>query len=107
MSEMKKFRLINKIEGYSYLVLVFVAMPLKYIFGYAIATKVFGMVHGVLFIAFVYQLVVAAKSVPFTKKETLLYFIASLIPFGSFYTDRLCAQKELEKEVCPAAAEVK
>jgi len=46
MSELKRFRLINKVEGYSYLVLLFIAMPLKYILGYAIATKVFGMVHG-------------------------------------------------------------
>jgi len=102
---MKKFRIINKIEGYSYLLLLFVAMPLKYLFGYAIATKVFGMAHGVLFIAFVYQLAVAAVNVPFSKKESLIFFIASLVPFGSFYTERVCVEKELEKEVCPAAAE--
>ncbi len=107
MSEMKKFRLINKIEGYSYLLLLFIAMPLKYVMGYEIATKVFGMVHGVLFIAFVYQLAVATKRVPFTKRESLLFFIASLIPFGSFYTEKICIQKELEKEVCPATAESK
>ncbi len=106
MSEMKKFRLINKIEGYSFLLLLFVAMPLKYIFGYAIATKIFGMAHGLLFIAFVYQLVMASATVPFSKKEALIFFIASLVPFGSFYTDKLCAQKELEKEACPATAEI-
>ncbi|WP_457598036.1 DUF3817 domain-containing protein [Hydrogenimonas sp.] len=95
MSEMKRFRLINKVEGYSYLVLLFVAMPLKYIFGYAVATKLFGMIHGILFIAFVYQLARAAYGVPFSKKESLIFFIASLVPFGSFYTDRLCGVKEL------------
>lgn len=105
MSDMKKFRLINKIEGYSYLLLLFVAMPLKYIFGYAIATKIFGMVHGLLFIAFVYQLVISSATVPFSKKEAIIFFIASLLPFGSFYTDRLCAKKELEKEVVPATVE--
>ncbi|WP_200763757.1 DUF3817 domain-containing protein [Nitrosophilus alvini] len=97
MKELKRFRFINKVEGYSYLVLVFVAMPLKYILGFEMATKFFGMVHGILFIAFVYQLVKAALSVPFSKKESTVYFIASLIPFGSFYTDRLCAVKEMEK----------
>ncbi len=95
MSELKRFRLINKVEGYSYLLLLFVAMPLKYIFGYAVATKIFGTIHGILFILFIYRLAKAALSVPFTKKETLIFFIASLVPFGSFYTDKLCVVKEM------------
>ena len=98
MSELKKFRLINKIEGYSFIILLFIAMPLKYSFGFPIATKIAGMIHGVLFMAFVYQLLEAMKDVPFNKKETLIYFILSLVPFGSFYTDKLCKEKE------PAAA---
>ncbi len=89
MKELIRFSAINKIEGYSYIVLIFFAMPLKYIFGYPIATKIFGGIHGILFIAFVYQLIIAAKSVPFTKKESFLYFLLSLIPFGSFYTEKL------------------
>lgn len=94
MSELKKFRLINKIEGYSFIILLFIAMPLKYSFGFPVATKIAGMVHGLLFMAFVYQLVESMKEVPFSKKEGLQYFILSLIPFGSFYTDKLCKKKE-------------
>ena len=94
MSELKKFRLINKIEGYSFLILLFVAMPLKYIAGLPIATKIAGMLHGVLFIAFIYQLIVATEETPFTKKEAFIFFIASVIPFGSFYTEKLCKIKE-------------
>ncbi|BBG65732.1 hypothetical protein NNO_1029 [Hydrogenimonas sp.] len=95
MSELKRFRFVNKVEGYSYLVLLFVAMPLKYIFGFAVATKIFGMIHGILFIWFIYQLVKAALKVPFTKRESIIFFVASLVPFGSFYTDKLCAVKEM------------
>ena len=95
MSDLEKFRLINKIEGYSFLILMFIAMPLKYIFGILIATKVVGMIHGVLFIAFVYQLIDSAKKVPFTKQESGVFFIASLIPFGSFYSDKLCSKKKV------------
>jgi len=87
MSELKKFRLINKIEGISYLFLLFIAMPLKYMAGFPIATKIAGMIHGILFIGFVYQLIVATEEVPFSKKEALLFFIASLLPFGSFYVE--------------------
>jgi len=93
LSELKRFRLINKIEGYSFLLLLFVAMPLKYLAGFPIATKIAGMLHGVLFIAFIYQLVVATEETPFTKKEAFIFFLASIIPFGSFYTDRICQAK--------------
>ncbi len=94
MSELKKFRLINKIEGYSFIILLFIAMPLKYSFGFPIATKIAGMIHGLLFMMFVYQLIESMKDVPFNKKEALIYFILSLVPFGSFYTDKLCKEKE-------------
>ncbi|MCF6206311.1 MAG: DUF3817 domain-containing protein [Sulfurovum sp.] len=93
MSELKKFRIINKIEGYSYLILLFIAMPLKYAMGYPVATKIAGMIHGLLFIAFVYQLLEAKTQMQFDKKETAIYFILSLIPFGSFYTDKMLKQK--------------
>ena len=94
MSELKKFRLINKIEGFSYLFLLFVAMPLKYMAGFPIATKIAGMIHGVLFIGFVYQLIIATDEVPFSKKEAFIFFVASLIPFGSFYVEAQCKEKE-------------
>ena len=93
MSELKKFRIINKIEGISYLILLFVAMPLKYSFGYPIATKIVGSIHGVLVFTFLYQIYEAKREAGFTLKETALYTLLSLIPFGSFYTDTLLAKK--------------
>ena len=93
MSELQKFRLINKIEGISFIILLFIAMPMKYSFGYPMATKVVGMLHGLLVFAFIYQIIEAKKEAGFTMKETALYSILSLIPFGSFYTDKLLAKK--------------
>jgi len=93
MSELQKFKFINKIEGISYILLLFVAMPLKYSFGYPIATKIMGSIHGVLVFAFIYQIIEAKKDAGFTLKETAIYSILSLIPFGSFYTDKLLAKK--------------
>lgn len=93
MSELKKFRLINKIEGISFIILLFIAMPLKYSFGYPMATKIVGMAHGLLVFAFIYQIIEAKKEAGFSLKETGLYSILSLIPFGSFYTDKLLARK--------------
>jgi len=93
MSELKKFRLVNKIEGISFIILLFIAMPLKYQFGYPIATKIAGMAHGLLVFAFIYQIIEAKREAGFTLKETALYSVLSLIPFGSFYTDKLLAKK--------------
>ena len=93
MESIRRFRIINKIEGYSYLILLFVAMPLKYLAGLPEATKVAGMVHGVLFILFCYQLYVIYRKRLVSRREATIYFILSLIPFGSFYTDRLLRAK--------------
>ena len=93
MSELQKFRLINKIEGISFIILIFIAMPLKYSFGFPIATKIVGMAHGLLVFVFLYQILEAQKEAGFTWKETGLYTLLSLIPFGSFYTDKLLAKK--------------
>ena len=93
MSELNRFRLINKIEGYSYLILLFLAMPLKYFGGLAVATKVAGSIHGLLFVLFCYRLYAVWAKRFVSKKETSLYFLLSLVPFGSFYTDRLLKSK--------------
>ncbi len=82
----KNFGLINTIEGWSYLILVFIAMPLKYLAGFAMATKVVGMIHGILFIAFIVMLILATLEAKWKSKETIIFFIASLIPFGTFWT---------------------
>lgn len=93
MSELQKFRLINKIEGISFIILLFVTMPLKYLFDYPMPNKIIGMTHGVLVFAFLYQVIEAKKKSGFSWKEVGLYTLLSLIPFGSFYTDKLLAKK--------------
>ena len=84
----KNFGIINTIEGYSYLLLLFVAMPLKYMAGIAIAVKIVGMLHGVLFIAFCFLLVLAWKEAKWPFMENIIFFVASLIPFGTFFTKK-------------------
>jgi integral membrane protein len=76
-----RFRLISFIEGISFLVLVFIAMPLKYLAGIPLAVKIVGMTHGVLFILFVIALYMAMKRYQW-KFLTFQLFVYSLIPFG-------------------------
>jgi len=85
-NSVKKFGLINSIEGYSYLLLLFIAMPMKYAFGYPMAVKIAGMIHGVLFILFCLLLVKAWRESKWAFSENIIFFIASLIPFGTFFT---------------------
>ncbi len=80
-------RLFGFLEGVSYVVLVCIAMPLKYMADAPRAVQVVGMAHGLLFVAFVLILahVKVARGWPWGK--TSLAFIASLIPFAIFYAD--------------------
>ncbi|MBL6973292.1 MAG: DUF3817 domain-containing protein [Sulfurimonas sp.] len=82
----QRFGVINTLEGYSYLVLLFIAMPLKYLLGVTIAVKIAGMLHGVLFIGLVLLMIPAYLQAKWKFKCNLLFFIASLIPFGTFFT---------------------
>ncbi len=84
----KNFSLINTLEGYSYIILLFVAMPLKYMAGFPLAVKLAGMAHGLLFIAFCILLIKAGEKTKWGFKENSILFIASLIPFGTFYTKK-------------------
>ena len=92
-STLRQFKLINKIEGLSFIILLFIAMPLKYMFEYPMATKVAGMAHGILFIAFFILLLQSVQKYQLNKKFGITVFLCSIIPFGSFYSDRLLKEK--------------
>jgi len=91
------FRIIGFIEGISYLVQLIIAMPMKYMMGITIATKIVGMIHGLLFIVFLIILMQAAQKHNFSMKDSVIFFIASLIPSGTFYTDKRL--NKLEDEI--------
>ncbi|MEM6884314.1 MAG: DUF3817 domain-containing protein [Verrucomicrobiota bacterium] len=75
-------------EGISYLILLFIAMPLKYGMGIEIAVRVVGMIHGILFLLLIYLLWRAWKTFMLELQLCILVFVASLIPFAAFWADR-------------------
>ena len=77
-----RFRLISFIEGLSYLLLVFVAMPIKYLGDNPYPVKVVGMGHGVLFILFCMALFHVMVNCKWDKGLSFKLFVYSLIPFG-------------------------
>lgn len=83
------FLKIGKIEGYSYLILVFFAMPLKYIFHIPEYVRPVGTLHGVLFVAFMVLLAIMFFKAKMSFKNAALCFLLSLVPFGTFFLKRL------------------
>lgn len=94
-----KFGRINSIEGYSYIALVFIAMPMKYLFAMPMAVKIIGMIHGILFILFCYYLLRAWQEAGWSFKESALFFIASLLPFGTFFTKKRIQSYEVKSSL--------
>ncbi len=84
----KLFRNISFLEGVSLLLLLFIAMPLKYIWENPIYVKVVGMTHGLLFIAYVLFAFIINLKLKWNFKTLLIVLFASVIPFGTFYIDK-------------------
>lgn len=81
---LKWLRGMALLEGTSLILLLFVAMPLKYQFGLPEAVKLVGPIHGVLFIGFNVMLAVYALKGRLTEMQAFKGFIASFVPFGTF-----------------------
>lgn len=94
-SKVGRLRLVGLFEGISYLVLLFIAMPLKYMAGEPVYVKVVGMAHGLLFIWFVIALYEAAKEQNWKMGFSTYAFICSLLPFGTFFLDKKLKNPEV------------
>jgi integral membrane protein len=82
-----RLRVVGFLEGVSFLVLLCVAMPLKYIWHEPLAVRVTGMAHGVLFLAYLWATLQAMLDYGWTWKRAALVALASLVPCGTFYAD--------------------
>ena len=84
----KTFRIIALLEGISYLLLLFVAVPVKYIGGNDILVRSLGMPHGLLFISYVVLAFMYREEMKWDQKTFFTVLIASILPFGTFYIDK-------------------
>jgi integral membrane protein len=87
------FRLISYLEGISYLLILFVTMPLKYIFESPEPNKVIGMAHGVLFLLYIVFAIVVKFEKQWNTKTLMIVLVCSIIPFGTFWMDRKYLKK--------------
>ena len=86
-SALGRLRIIAFLEGISFILLLGVAMPLKYFAGIPQAVRIVGMAHGVLFVLFVLLLIQVATEKSWSFKKSALSFLSSLVPFVTFYAD--------------------
>jgi integral membrane protein len=98
-NRVRYLRLTGATEGISFLVLLLVAMPLKYYFGFPLAVKVVGWLHGILFIAYIAAVLLAIKAMQWNWFSVGVALAVSLIPIGTFVMDRSWRKRQRELAV--------
>ena len=84
----KLFRLTALLEGISYILLLFIAVPIKYLWDDPTYVKLLGMPHGILFIGYILLSIVGKSRYKWTNIDFFVISVSSLIPFGTFYVDK-------------------
>jgi integral membrane protein len=96
LKTVKSLRLIGIAEGFSFLILLLIAMPLKYMAGWPYAVKYVGWAHGLLFILYIIAVFAAIKAMKWGFKGVAIALIASLLPAGTLILDRSWRKREKE-----------
>jgi integral membrane protein len=95
-NSIRRLRIVGFAEGTSLLVLMFIAMPLKYFAGKPEAVKIIGWIHGFLFILFMLMVFIVFLQKKWPFKKLLFAFLAAFLPFGTFVFD---AQLKKEQNI--------
>jgi integral membrane protein len=86
-STIGRLRVTGIIEGLSFIILLGIAMPLKYMAGKPEMVSIVGMAHGLLFVLYIFLTLLAKFQYPWSWRKMLLLWVASVVPFGTFYAD--------------------
>ena len=82
------FRIVALLEGVSYILLLFIATPIKYMANDPQYVKMLGMPHGILFIAYVAMAFMLKNDYKWNNRTFMVVLLASIIPFGTFYVEK-------------------
>ena len=99
MNTLSIFRKIAVAEGLSYVVLVFIAMPLKYWADMPLAVKYTGWAHGLLFMLYIVLLIMAWTEYKWSFKKSAMIGVASLLPFAPFWVDKKLREENLNNNL--------
>jgi integral membrane protein len=92
-SHVGRLRVIAFLEGCSLLLLVFIAVPIKYLFKIPEATQTIGLIHGILFILFILATIMISILQKWSFNRIVLVMFSSILPFGTFYVDKKILSK--------------
>jgi integral membrane protein len=92
-------RICGIMEGISYLLLLGIAMPLKYFFDQPLAVTYVGWAHGALFMLYCLAILIALLASALSFPRSVMAFVASLLPFGPFIIDRKLAGDEAREKI--------
>ncbi len=81
------FRIVAFLEGVSYILLLFIAVPIKYWGGDEQWVKLFGLPHGLLFVGYIVFAYLLKDDEQWNKSEFFIVLVCSILPFGTFYID--------------------
>lgn len=87
-TKLGRFKLVAALEGISFLVLVGVGVPLKYMWGQPWLVQNVGMIHGILFVLYLFSIIQNKIELNWATGKTALAILLSLVPFGTFYVMR-------------------
>ncbi|MEW6282774.1 MAG: DUF3817 domain-containing protein [Candidatus Eremiobacterota bacterium] len=91
---LRYFRRVGSLEAISFLLLLGVAMPLKYLYQQPVAVRVMGSLHGLLFLLYCHAALVLAWNRGWSKTKTALALLASVVPAGPFLFDWKLLERE-------------
>lgn len=92
-TNLNRLRLSSILDGISYIILLGIAMPLKYLADIPMAVRIVGMLHGVFFLALCLFLLLALIDKKLSFKWCVIVFLCALIPLAPFFLDRKLAKK--------------
>lgn len=93
---LKFFKYLAIVEGYSFILILFLTMPLKYLGGVLLPNKIMGMAHGFLFLSYVVVAIVLSQMLKWNFKKILIVLAMSIVPFGTFWMEQTYLKEDLQ-----------
>lgn len=85
---LKIFKVVALLEGWSYLIMLFIGIPLKYLADNDVIIKTLGRPHGILFLVYAVLAIIIKKQMQWSIKDLLIIIVAAALPFGPFWVDK-------------------
>jgi integral membrane protein len=94
LARLRRMRLAVWLEGLTLVILVFIAVPLKYAMGYPVATRIMGPIHGAAFLIYIGILIDTVTIARWNRREIAGVVAAAFVPFGAVLTLRMLRRKQ-------------